>query len=161
MTQLLGDEQVAQREGLHGLSVLVRIYDKCGGSHQLLARKAGNVSNLDVFSAEHLDAQLSSLRRDGLSSFSEACSRTKAKRASTSGRDDQKLENLLDRLEDLQIAPVIKSPIVIHGPLYELWIFAVTGMSHYRYQLSATDGPLDALQQWVEELAQLGGIHCS
>lgn len=158
LSQLFGDEQLAQREGLQGLSLLIRIYGRCGASHHLLARRTEKLDSLEVFSAEDLGARLDALRRARpSSSFAEICAGAKTKHRTLSG---PKLEALLDRLEQLKMKPVLTSPIVMDGVAYEVWIFSVTGLSHYRYQIGADVTALDPLQEWVEEFVEFASSDC-
>lgn len=161
---IFGDPADLRRVGTEGIAIVVRWLDTCELDHEVrLSQRGGETPQLMATSAVGMSiaAQLQRLQEAKPElELKTACQAVRVRPQDAMVEADL-LQTLVSSFRAIKMSPTIEAPLVLHGELFEMWVFSGANHSYFQFQTTAgstgAEGPLEA---WTDDLVTALGMEC-
>lgn len=163
--ELFGDPADLRRVGTEGIAIVVRWLDSCGLDREArLTRRGDETAQLAAMTAvgTSIESQLQRLHETRPELDLKTACQAVAVRTLDADVEAEQLTGLISELRSLKMSPTIGGPLVIHGDLFELWVYSGANHSYFQFQAvpRQTDGR-NPLETWTDDLVSVLDLACN
>lgn len=161
---LFGDPADLRRVGTEGIALVVRWLDSCELDREVrLSQRGGESAQLTATTAvgASIESQLQRLHEARPEVELKTACQAVVVRPLDAEVEAELLTALISDFRSIRMSPTIEAPLVVHGELFELWVFSGANHSYFQFQsIAGPTGSESPLEAWTHDLVSALGMEC-